>query len=227
MVGAGPHVHGDAIGDPDPHVTDRGPGIDVSGSLGAPSIVTSTVPMTTCSCSVRPPAEPSPTYTYSSPTSASGRTPIRAASPATNPVPANSAAGTTSHRARPRNAPTSSPPPQTTAAAPSHCSGCRRPPFAWSIRAPTAATTTATPIVRRPRIDGGRAGRCGSRTRRRAAGSVSGPPVGEPAGASSAAPGPGTTLRGGAPGVAATGRRRARRAGRGRRADRRGTGSPG
>ena len=36
------------------------------------------------------------------------------------------------------------------------CSGWRRPPLAWSIRAPTAATSMATPSVNRPRIDGGR-----------------------------------------------------------------------
>ena len=94
---------------------------------------------------------------------------MRAASPATNPVPANSAAGTTSHRARPTNAPTRRPQPHTTAARPSHCSGCSRPPLAWSIRAPTAATTIATPSVRRPRTDGVRWARRVRRTSRRAA----------------------------------------------------------
>ena len=54
--------------------------------------------------------------------------------------------------------PTSNPRPHTTAAAPSHCSGCIRPPFAWSTSAPNAATTSASPSVARPRIEGGRGG---------------------------------------------------------------------
>ena len=127
----------------------------VTGERGARSTFTSTLPIATWTRSLQPPAPPA-TWIVSSPNSVVGSTPMRAASPATNPEPAKATAGITSQRARPANAPTTSPTPHTTAAAPSHCSGCRRPPFAWSMRAPTAATSTATPSVRRPRIDGGR-----------------------------------------------------------------------
>ena len=61
-----------------------------------------------------------------------------------------------SHHARPRTTPTSRPAPHTSAAAPSHCSGCRRPPLAWSMSAPIAATIRASPNVVRPSIDGSR-----------------------------------------------------------------------
>ena len=54
---------------------------------------------------------------------------------------------------------TKTPAPQTTAAAPSHCSGCSRPPFAWSIKRPMAATSRATPsAMRRAPTAGGGAG---------------------------------------------------------------------
>ena len=91
---------------------------------------------------------------FSSAMNAVGSSPRRADSPATTPVPASRTAGTASHLARPMTAPTSRPMPHTAAAAPSHCSGWRRPPLAWSMSAPPAATTAATPSVARPSTDG-------------------------------------------------------------------------
>ena len=52
--------------------------------------------------------------------------------------------------------------PHTSAAAPSHCSGWRRPPLNWSMSDPAAATITASPSVARPSVEGSRRGRRGT-----------------------------------------------------------------
>ena len=85
------------------------------------------------------------------------------AAPATL-TPASSAAGTTSHRARPAKVPTSRPRPQTSAARPNEILIPSAEPWAMSV--PTAATRSASPSVapaeRRRR---GRRARCGRRRR--------------------------------------------------------------
>ena len=73
-------LDGDVIGREHSHLTDPRPARRRSPATTARlSIVTSTVPTTTCSWIVRPPGESAPTSTYSSPTIADGSTPTRAA----------------------------------------------------------------------------------------------------------------------------------------------------
>ena len=90
------------------------------------------------------------TWTYRSPAKSSTLMPSLDMWPPAYPPEANASAGTTSHRERPRNPPMTRPSPHTTAAEPSHCSGCSRPPLISSINAPAAATTIAAPSTARP-----------------------------------------------------------------------------
>ena len=75
---------------------------------------------------------------------------------------ANSAAGTTSQRARPRSVPTRSPTAQTTTASPNATLIPVLEP--WAITVPAAATTSAMPKVTRPRGEGGCLGGTGDAT---------------------------------------------------------------